>query len=111
MEAKPATREGASGMCHCEEGSSSVLKVGSASLKVLLGSRQAPPWINLCGWLMCQFGLGWKFVVEVSRWVVDSHEPGLGCPCSWVGELVFWELPDGDILQDVVFAVVILCPL
>lgn len=40
-------REGASGRCHREAGSSRALIVGSASLKVLLGSRQAPPWMNL----------------------------------------------------------------
>lgn len=40
-------REGASGTCHLEEESSRALMVGSISLKVLLGSRQAPPWMNL----------------------------------------------------------------
>lgn len=40
-------RERPSETCHSEEGSSRALMVGSTSLKVLLGSRQAPPWMNL----------------------------------------------------------------
>lgn len=53
-------REGASGMCHLEEGSSRALMVGSDSLKVALGSRQAPPWMNLyLGRWLCE--TSWSF--------------------------------------------------
>lgn len=61
--------------------------------------------------------LFWAMLCEIDvqggnvHWRADSHEPVLGRPWGGLCSAVCWELPDGDILQDIVLAVVILSSL